>query len=43
MSFLLRSRAGRWMAVSATWNNAAAALDEARFAALMSRLIALMK
>ncbi|MEA3040752.1 MAG: hypothetical protein QOC65_241 [Sphingomonadales bacterium] len=43
MSFLLRSREGRWMAVSATWNNAAAALDEARFAALMSRLIALMK
>jgi Beta-lactamase enzyme family len=43
MSFLLRSREGRWMAVSATWNNEAAALDEARFAALMSRLIALMK
>jgi hypothetical protein len=43
MSFLLRSRAGRWMAVSATWNNPAAPLDEPRFAALMSRLVGLMK
>jgi beta-lactamase class A len=43
MNFLLRSRQGRWMAVSATWNNASAALDEARFAALMTKLIALMK
>lgn len=43
MSVLLRSRAGRWMAASATWNNATTPLDEARFAALMSRLIALMK
>jgi beta-lactamase family protein len=43
MSFLLRSREGRWMAVSATWNNPTAPLDEARFAALMSRLVALMK
>jgi hypothetical protein len=43
MNFLLRSREGRWMAVSATWNNASAPLDEARFAALMTKLIALMK
>jgi hypothetical protein len=43
LSFLLKSREGRWMAVSATWNNEAAPLDEPRFAALMSRLIALMK
>ena len=43
MSFLLRSRTGRWMAVSATWNNSAAPLDEPRFAALMSRLVGLMK
>jgi hypothetical protein len=42
-SFLLRNREGRWLAVSATWNNETAALDEERFAALMSRLIALMK
>ncbi len=43
MSFLLRNREGRWLAVSATWNNPAAALDEPRFAALMSRLVGLMK
>jgi beta-lactamase class A len=43
MSFLLKSREGRWMAVSATWNNASAPLDEPRFAALMSRLVGLMK
>ena len=43
MSFLMRNREGRWLAVSATWNNEAAALDEPRFAALMSRLVGLMK
>jgi hypothetical protein len=43
LSFLLKTRSGRWLAVSATWNNETAALDEARFVALMSRLIALMK
>jgi beta-lactamase class A len=43
LSFLLRTRSGRWIAVSATWNNKAAAVDEGRFAALMSRLLSLMK
>lgn len=43
MSFLLRNREGRWLAVSATWNDPAASLDEPKFAALMSRLVALMK
>ena len=43
LSLLLKTRAGRWIAVSATWNNEAAALDEARFVALMSRLASLMK
>lgn len=43
MSFLLRNREGRWLGVSATWNNAGAALEEARFVALMSRLVGLMK
>jgi beta-lactamase class A len=42
-SFLLRSREGRWLALSATWNNAAAALDEAKFIGLIGRLIATMK
>ncbi len=43
MSFLLKSREGRWLAVSATWNDPSAPLDEPRFAALMSRLVGLMK
>lgn len=43
LSFLLQTRSGRWMAVAATWNNEAATLDEARFVALTSRLIALMR
>jgi hypothetical protein len=43
MSFLLKSREGRWMAVSATWNDEAAVLDEARFIAPMSRLVGRMK
>lgn len=43
LSFLLRARSGRWMAISATWNNETATLDEARFVSLMSRLISLMK
>ena len=43
LSFLMKTRDGRWTALSATWNNEAAALDEPRFAALISRLIALMK
>ncbi len=43
LSFLVKSRSGRWIAVSATWNDAAAALDEPRFVALMSRLMSLLK
>jgi beta-lactamase class A len=43
LSFLLKARSGRWIAVSATWNDATKALDEARFVALMSRLVTLMK
>ncbi|HYD38377.1 MAG TPA: serine hydrolase, partial [Allosphingosinicella sp.] len=43
MSFLLRNREGRWLAVSATWNNSAEPLDEARFATLMARLVGLMR
>ena len=43
MTFLLRNREGRWLAVSAIWNDEDAALDEPRFAALMSRLVGLMK
>jgi hypothetical protein len=43
LSFLLKTRDGRWQAVSATWNDETAPLDEARFAALISRLIGLLK
>jgi len=43
MNFLLRNREGRWLAVSAVWNNAAAPLDEPKLAALMRRLLVLMK
>ncbi len=42
-TFLLRTRQGRWMALSVTWNNPNATLDEARFIALVSRLVALMR
>ena len=42
-SFLLRNKAGRWIALSSTWNNPAAPLDEGRFIALMGRLVALMR
>jgi hypothetical protein len=42
-TFLLRNREGRWIALSATWNNAAAPLDETKFIGLLGRLVALMK
>jgi beta-lactamase class A len=43
LSFLLESHSGRWIAVSATWNDESKALDEARFVALTSRLVSLLK
>jgi beta-lactamase class A len=43
LSFLLKTRSDRWIAVSATWNDETAALDEARFIALVSRLVSLVK
>lgn len=43
LSFLLKARSGRWIAISATWNNQATALDEPRFIALISRLVTLLK
>ncbi len=43
LSFLLKTRSGRWLAVSATWNDEAAPLDEPRFIALMSRLLTLLR
>lgn len=43
LSFLLKTRSGRWIAVSATWNDEKAVLDEPRFVSLMSRLVTLLK
>jgi beta-lactamase class A len=43
MTFLLRRRSGEWRAVSASWNNPAAALEEGKFVGLVGRLVALQK
>jgi hypothetical protein len=37
MTLLLESKAGQWFAISGSWNNPAAGLDEGRFAGLLSR------
>jgi hypothetical protein len=43
MTFLLRRTDGGWRAVSASWNNPAAPVDEARFIDLVTRLVALQR
>jgi beta-lactamase class A len=43
MTFLVRNRAGAWHAVSGSWNDPAAPVDEARFAALMLRAVQLVR
>ena len=43
MTFLVRTKAGRWSAVSGSWNDKAAKLDEAKFVALMTRAVALLR
>jgi beta-lactamase class A len=42
LSFLLRRRDGRWLALVATWNDPAAKLDENSFMLLLSRLLPLL-
>jgi hypothetical protein len=42
LSFLLRRRDGRWLALVATWNDPAAKLDENNFMLLLSRLLPLL-
>lgn len=42
MTLLLRSKAGAWYALAASWNNPAAAVDDARFVALISRAVDLV-
>ncbi|MDB5721067.1 MAG: serine hydrolase [Alphaproteobacteria bacterium] len=43
MTFLLRRKDGGWRALSASWNDPTTAVDEARFVALMQRLVALQR
>jgi hypothetical protein len=43
MTLLIRDKAGGWHALSGTWNNPKGAVDEARFASLMSRATGLVK
>jgi hypothetical protein len=43
MSFLIRRKEGNWIALSVGWNNPAEPLDEARFIALVARLVALLR
>jgi beta-lactamase class A len=38
MSYLLNSKSGRWYALTGGWNNPAAPVDNAKFAALMQRM-----
>ncbi|OHC91449.1 MAG: serine hydrolase [Sphingomonadales bacterium GWF1_63_6] len=42
MNFLARRKDGQWRAISASWNNPAARLDEARLVALMTRALNLL-
>jgi Beta-lactamase enzyme family len=39
MSFLAQSKTGDWYAISGSWNNTSAEVDNAAFAALMGRLV----
>jgi beta-lactamase class A len=43
MSFLLHNREGRWLALSASWNDETAPLDEARFIGIIGRFVALLR
>ena len=42
MSFLAQRQDGDWYALSASWNNPAAPVDEARFVALVTRALNLL-
>lgn len=43
LTWLVRNRAGVWYVVAGCWNNPAAAVEEARFGALMTRAIQLVR
>lgn len=42
MTFLAQAQDGRWFAISGSWNNPAARIDEPRFVALMTRALNLI-
>jgi beta-lactamase class A len=42
MNHLLATRDGRWFAVTGNWHQVASAVDDARFAAIMARAVALV-
>jgi hypothetical protein len=43
LTFLVRNKANQWYAVSGSWNNETAALDDSRFAMLMERAVSLLR
>ncbi len=43
MTFLVRSRSGVWHAITGSWNNSAAVVDNDRFAKLMDRAVRLVR
>ena len=43
LSWLVRNRAGNWYAVSGSWNNSAAPLEDSRFVGLMGRALQLLR
>jgi beta-lactamase class A len=43
LTWLVRNRAGAWFAVTGSWNNPAAPVDEGRFAGLMARAVQLLR
>jgi hypothetical protein len=43
LTWLVRNRAGTWHAITGSWNNPAAPVEEARFASLMARAIQLFR
>jgi len=43
LSWLIRNQDGQYYAVTGSWNNPAAPVDEARFSGLLTRLVALLR
>jgi beta-lactamase class A len=43
MNLLVKTKDGRWYAVTGAWNNKAAAVDQNKFVALVTRAVALIK